>query len=98
MLISSPVILRAVPKSTQAKVDSLNTRRFMTLLTMLLVSGVAKSLMQRKIVPLMKNPGGRKGVPRDIKCEHCSKDFIHQKDYKYHLKTAHASRAGKKTS
>ena len=33
---------------------------------------------------------------RDKKCPHCPKAYFHNKDLKYHLKSAHASRAGRK--
>ena len=37
--------------------------------------------------------GSKQNIPRDIKCPFCTKDYIHKKDFKYHLKTSHASRA-----
>ena len=42
---------------------------------------------------LSRYGGSKQNIPRDIKCPFCTKDYIHKKDFRYHLKTSHASRA-----
>ena len=42
-----------------------------------------------------QQPGGKKAAVKDKACLFCPKTFYHGKDLKYHVDTAHKSRAGK---